>query len=269
LVRPLTPSIGAEVVGLAARDVAEAGLPGELRRAFVTHKVLVLRDQQLDTEALAAFAAAWGPLAEQVLPEQTVPDHPEVQILEHDADRPPEYLWHTDLSWHPTPPLGAVLAARVLPPAGGDTLFADMGAAYAGLSDRMQRYLHGLAAVHDRTPQLLARGLPTALIDDFRRRFPPVEHPVVRTHPESGERVVFVNASFTTSISGVPRRESEHLLAFLFSLTAVPEYQLRVRWEPGTVVLWDNRAVQHYAISDYWPERRVMERVVIAGDRPI
>ena len=203
-----------------------------------------------------------------MLPERTVPDHPEVQVLEHDVDHPAEYTWHTDLSWHPTPPLGAVLLARTLPPTGGDTMFADMALAHAGLSDRMQAYLGGLMAVHDRTPQLVARALPASVIDEFRSRFPPVEHPVVRTHPETGAPTVFVNPAFTTRLVDVPRRESDQILTFLYALTAVPEHQCRVTWSEGTMVMWDNRVVQHYAVSDYWPHRRVMERVVLAGDRP-
>jgi taurine dioxygenase len=263
-IRPMTPHLGAEVFGYSARD----GLSDEIRAAFLRHKVLAFRGQQLSTEQFKAFGEAWGPLAQQLLPEKTVAGHPQVQILEHDADHPPEYAWHTDLSWHPTPPAATILLERELPSVGGDTMFVDMGVAYRDLSERMKRYLDGMLAIHDRTPQLALRGLPSTVIDEFRSQHPPHEHPVVRTHPETKQPHLFVNGAFTTRVKDLPRHESASLLAFLFSLTEVREYQCRVRWEPGTMLIWDNRAVQHYAVSDYMPERRRMERVIIAGDRP-
>lgn len=267
-VRPIGRNCGAEIIGYRAQDAAQSGIPAELRAAFLRYKVLVFRDQELSTAQLKAFGQAWGPLAQQVLPERTVPGHPEVQILEHDEQHPPDYYWHADLTWHPTPPLGAILLSRELPSVGGDTLFADMEAAHAGLSDRMKTYLQGLVAIHDRTMPLHRRGVSPLAIYEFQQKFAPSEHPVVRTHPETGRPLLFVNGAYTTKIKGVPMEESRHVLDFLFTLTDVPEYQCRVRWQPGTMTMWDNRAVQHYAVGDYMPERRRMERVVIAGDRP-
>jgi len=178
-----------------------------------------------------------------------------------------ENVWHSDVSWREAPSLGSVLRCVETPSAGGDTLFADMVAAYEGLPDAVKQRIEGLRAVHDFT-RSFGLGLPPEELAERRRQFPPVEHPVVRTHPVTGCRILYVNAIFTSHITGLEREESDRLLDLLFRQAAVPEYQCRLRWEKDAVAFWDNRAVQHYAASDYWPERRVMERVTIVGDRP-
>jgi taurine dioxygenase len=163
--------------------------------------------------------------------------------------------------------LGSMLRAVELPPVGGDTLFADMEAAYDGLGDAMKAMLADLVAVHDFTKVFGGR-LSAEKLAETRAAYPPAEHPVIRTHPVTGRRSIYVNAAFTSHIVGLTRTESDDLLAYLYAQAEVPERQCRFRWEPGSFALWDNRCAQHYAVSDYWPQRRVMERVTIVGDRP-
>jgi taurine dioxygenase len=163
--------------------------------------------------------------------------------------------------------MASILRAVEVPPIGGDTLWADMYAAYEGLSTGMRAFLDGLTAIHDFLPAFGPHLAPGALAE-MRATFPQVEHPVVRTHPVTGRKLLYVNASFTVRIVGMGLDESHALLDFLTTRAATPEYQCRFRWRPSSVAMWDNRCTQHYANQDYWPQRRVMQRVTIIGDRP-
>ncbi len=178
-----------------------------------------------------------------------------------------ENVWHTDVTFRERPAMGAVLHLREVPPAGGDTMWADMAAAYDNLPQEVKDRIDGARAVHDFVPGF-ARFSPVARLAPLQDLFPPVEHPVVRRHPETGRRMLFVNVSFTTRIVGLEREESDRLLRLLFQQAHVPEFQVRFRWEAGDIAFWDNRATQHYAVNDYGPHRRVAERVAITGDRP-
>jgi taurine dioxygenase len=268
---PMTPTIGAEVHGLSL-----AGSLEEKERDFILDglrdwKVLFFRDQDINREQHVAFACNFGEL--EVHPFAPAGDGiPEIMVLDHDdkpraAGTPRENIWHSDVSWREVPSLASVLRAVVVPDLGGDTLWADMGAAYDGLAPGMQRYLDGLTAVHDFAPSFGSRLGP----DQFaamRKQYPLVEHPVVRIHPVTGRRILYVNGAFTTRILGIPSDESKWLLDFLCRQAATPEYQCRFHWQPGSIAMWDNRCTQHYAVQDYWPQRRLMERVTIIGERP-
>jgi taurine dioxygenase len=189
-------------------------------------------------------------------------------VIRHGPEnRGHENTWHSDVTWRQEPSLGSVLRAVEVPEIGGDTLFADMQAAYLGLGEATQRLLSGLTAIHD-FAGVFGRGLAPAALAEMRAKYPPAEHPVVRTHPETGRKALYVNAAFTTGIKGMTREESRGLLELLYRQAAIPEYQCRFRWERNAIAFWDNRACQHYAVSDYWPKVRHMERVTIAGDRP-
>jgi len=178
-----------------------------------------------------------------------------------------ENIWHTDVTWRPAPALGSVLRLIEVPPVGGDTMWADMAAAYDNLPEDVRARIDGLTAVHDYLPGF-DRFSDPALLARWQDRFPPVEHPVVRTHPETGRRTLFVNQAFTTHIVGLDRAESDRLLRYLFLQAHTPEFQVRFSWRPDSVAFWDNRATQHYAVNDYHPHVRIAERVAIAGDRP-
>lgn len=264
---PLARTIGAEIRGVDLSRPLGAALREELNRALLEWKVLFFRAQHLTSDQQRAFAGHWGRLETNPLLAAGSREDV-VRFDKADASTPTyENVWHTDVTFRERPALGAVLQLREVPPFGGDTLWADMAAAYDNLPREVRDRVDGARAVHDFTPGFARFYGPERLIP-HQDAFPPVEHPVVRTHPETGRRMLFVNASFTTHITGMDRDESDRLLRFLFQQAHVPEFQVRFRWQPGDIAFWDNRATQHYAVGDYGSDRRVAERVAIEGDRP-
>ncbi|MFG2285466.1 TauD/TfdA dioxygenase family protein [Streptomyces sp. NPDC048595] len=264
---PQAATIGAEIRGLdLSRPLSEA-LRGELNRALLEWKVLFFRGQHLSSAAQREFAANWGELETNPLLAQG--DSRDVARFDKTAGAAPtfENVWHTDVTFRERPALGAVLQLREVPPAGGDTMWADMAAAYDNLPSKIRTRINSARAVHDYLPGF-ARFYSEAQLAPFQAEFPPVEHPVVRRHPETGRRMLFVNASFTTRIVGLAEAESDRLLRLLFQQAHVPEFQVRWRWRAGDIAFWDNRATQHYAVNDYGAHRRLAERVAISGDRP-
>jgi len=265
-IRPLTPAIGAELHGidLGAPDIADH-VPA-IRAALLAHKVIFFRDQHITAEQHIEFARHFGDL--EIHP-ATPKDQANQEILRiaHGPDsRGTENAWHSDVTWRERPSLGSILRAIEVPAVGGDTLFVDMHLAFQTLSAEMQRFVRGLNAVHDIARVFAGRLGKTA--DDLRAKYPPQTHPVVRTHPETGAPTLFVNTAFTSHIEGLSAAESATLLAHLYATASNPEIQCRFRWQPGSIAFWDNRASQHFAASDYFPARRVMERVTIAGCKP-
>ncbi|HZC16251.1 MAG TPA: TauD/TfdA family dioxygenase [Caulobacteraceae bacterium] len=268
---PLTPTIGAEVSGIDLSQPLDAAARGAIRQALLDWKVLFFRDQDITTEQHLAFAGNFGAL--EVHPfAPSKPGYPEVLAITHDREHPGrENTWHSDVTWRVEPSLGSVLRAVEVPPVGGDTLFADMYAAYESLTDEVKARIEGAVAVHDFAHfrvGMRRQGKSEAEIEAFNQAYPMVEHPVARTHPETGRKTIYVNAAFTQSIVGLEKPDSDALLKHLYAQAAIPEYQCRFRWETNSIAFWDNRASQHYAASDYWPTVRRMERVTIIGDRP-
>lgn len=268
---PMTPTIGAEVEGVDLTRPLDARTVSVLRQALLDWKVLFFRDQEITTEQHLAFARNFGDLEVHPFAPQK-PGYPEVLAITHDAhSRGKENTWHSDVTWRLEPSLGSILRALEIPPVGGDTLFADMYAAYEGLKDEVKAKVEGRVAVHDFVnfrKGMRKRGVSEEEIAAFDRKYPKVEHPVIRTHPETGRRAIYVNAGFTQHILGMEKAESDALLAHLYAQAAIPEYQCRFRWTPHAIAFWDNRASQHYAASDYFPAVRRMERVTVVGDRP-
>ncbi|HJQ58607.1 MAG TPA: TauD/TfdA family dioxygenase [Vineibacter sp.] len=269
-VAPINGNIGAEIGGI---DLRRGLTPAEfavVHAALVKHEVIVLRDQDIALDQQMAFGRLFGELSIHPF-SPNLDDKREVIVLDYSKDNPPHLTdqWHADETFRAAPPLGTILRARVVPEIGGDTLFASMTAAYTGLSERMKQYIHGLEALHDFKPW---RPLFTSSeahqkkLREIEARFPNPWHPLVRVHPVSGRRILYANAQFCVRIRGLRDDESDMMLRYLYGRAAIPEYQLRVRWQPHTVVMWDNRAVQHYAAHDYYPQRRTMERVTVAGD---
>lgn len=263
---PLGPLIGAEIRGVDLSLPVPAEVRREIHRALLEWKVVFFRDQSITSAQQRAFAAHWGEL--ETNPLLASGDSDQVVRFDKTTGSPTyENVWHVDVTFRERPAMGAVLQLREVPPVGGETMWSDMAAAYDNLPAELAARLDGLTAVHDFVPGF-ERFTDPAKLAAFADRFPPVEHPVVRVHPETGRRTLFVNTSFTTHIVGMDPDESDRLLQLLYQQAHVPEYQVRFHWGAGDVAFWDNRATQHYAVNDYYPHRRVAERVAIAGDRP-
>lgn len=268
-VKPVTARVGAEISGVDLSKPLEAQALREVRQALVQHGVIFFRDQELDHDSHKAFGRAFGELA--IHPAIPSPEgHPEILPIHADANS--TYIagerWHSDVSCDAEPPLGSILYLHTIPEFGGDTLFSSMYAAYDGLSERMKAYLEGLTARHDGEPQYRGRYADQG-VDDTGKVYPRADHPVVRTHPETGRKCLFVNPVFTTKINELPRLESDTILAMLHAHCANPDFQVRFRWQPHSVAFWDNRCVQHLAIWDYYPNVRSGFRVTVKGDRPV
>ncbi len=269
----LTPAIGSVVRGLDLGAKLEAGDVAHIRSLLDDRLVLFFKGQSLTPVQQRDFAARFGPLyTHPFYPGRA--EAPEVMILEHDAGhRANSDRWHNDVTYLATPPMGAVLYAQEIPELGGDTLWANMYAAYDALSEPMRHFVLGLRAIHsfgkNFTPErFVALGMEERR-EQMYTEHPPVSHPVVRTNPVTGRKALFVNQDFTSHIEGVSMRESDTLLRFLFEHMAQPEFQVRWRWANGDVAFWDNRWTQHCALADYFPQRRVVRRATILGERPV
>jgi taurine dioxygenase len=269
----LARALGALVTGVDLSRELTAAEVERLGELLVTHQVLFFRDQPLTPQAQARFAARFGTLhVHPIYP--VLPELPEIMLIDtHPGFLPDNDNWHTDVTFSPTPPLAGILAAKRLPATGGDTLWSSSSAAYESLSEPMRRFLDGLTAQHS-----VAKSFPAerwasdpAAKERYERavaKHPPVNHPVIRTHPVSGRKGLFVNEGFTTHINELPPQESQAVLAFLFAHVGRPELTVRWKWRVDDVAFWDNRVTQHYAIADYLPERRTMHRATVNGDRP-
>ena len=269
---PVAGALGAEVSGLDLCVPLTQAQYEALNAALLEHQVLFFRDQAISPAQHAALAALFGtPQLHQAYPH--IEGYPQLTILENDKDRPSKIeKWHTDMTFRANPPLGSILHGVIIPSRGGDTLFASMSACYEGLSDKLQHFLEGLSAIHDFQvgfkESLDAPGGRERLASMVRDN-PPVVHPVVRTHPLSGRKGLFINSLFTSSIEGMKARESRALLEFLYTHMESPEYSCRMHWQPDSIAFWDNRITQHRPINDYWPQHRRMQRITIDGDRPV
>jgi alpha-ketoglutarate-dependent taurine dioxygenase len=282
-ITPLSGTIGAELRGVDLKRPLDADAVRDIRQALVDFKVIFFPGQHLSADEHKAFALQFGQItnAHPVVP--GVGEHKEVFEIDYtkarqlfDAQTTEKYgkarnPWHTDVTFMDHPPLGSVLNAIVIPEAGGDTVFADTQAAYDALSEPFRAFLGGLHAVHDGRPsfQNLLNQLGEGEWDGERiTSIPPVIHPVVRTHPESGRKSLFVNPGFTDRIDELERRESDALLDFLYAHMTRQEFLVRYLWDEGDLGFWDNRSTMHYAVSDYGTAHRVIQRVTIQGDRP-
>jgi taurine dioxygenase len=263
----LTPIIGAEISGVDLSAPVPNHQMHEIHRALADNLVIFFRNQQMTPEEHLAFGRNFGQL--HVHPAApSAPGHPELMIIKADKNstRANGEGWHSDVSCDEEPPMGSILYIKQCPPRGGDTLFSSMYAAYEALSDRMKAYLEGLIAVHDGEESY--RGTYKNLGVDDKPVYPKAEHPVIRTHPVTGKKALYVNRGFTKRILGVPRDESQAILNYLWDLAEDPLFQCRFRWTEDAVAFWDNRCVQHRAMWDYWPHTRSGFRVTVAGDKP-
>jgi taurine dioxygenase len=269
-VTPLTTVLGAEVNGVDLSSPLDDAAIARIRAALLEHKVLIFRKQSLDPTSQARLAARFGELTPAHPVEPAVEGHPEILSLDSE-DGARADVWHSDLTFQARPPLGAMLHAVVVPDVGGDTIWADMTAAYSSLSAPMRSFLEGLTATHSpaKAGGYFAARDDTGDKASAAASSEPAHHPVIRVHPETGQRSLFVNPLFTIKIDGVRRTESDALLSMLYDVATRPEHQMRWHWSAGDVAFWDNRCTMHYALLDYGKERRRMERVALEGDVPI
>ena len=270
IIRPLNPVIGAELHGLDLREDLRDSEIAAIKAALDRHGVVFFRDQDITPEQHLEFGRRFGEL--HVHPSvrgkpreqwsEIMPVHADAGTARIAGDK-----WHTDVSCDEKPPLASILHLTTIPESGGDTLFSSMYAAYDALSEPMKRLLTGLTALHDGAPNY----------DDRERRNreqnpdrvnPTAVHPVIATHPSTGKKTIYVNSTFTVRINELSEAESDAVLAFLFAHVARPEFQCRFRWQRNSIAFWDNRAVQHYAVWDYYPAVRTGRRVTIRGDKP-
>jgi taurine dioxygenase len=270
-VTPIGPTIGAEVTGLDLHQPLDDAALAAFESALMQHKVLFARDQFLSTEEHVALGRRFGEL--EVHPFRPEGQFPEIMVLDNHKDNPvlSTDVWHSDTTFRQCPTRYSILRCLEMPAVGGDTLWADMAAAYDGLSEPVKTLIDGLEAVHDfRNFRVLfakdAEGRER--LKRMEELYPNPTHPVVRTHPVTKRKILYVNPQFTLHIKGLKERESRALLELLFEQAHVPEYQFRLRWAPGMIAFWDNTSTQHYAANDYYPNRRHMERVAVIGDRP-
>lgn len=264
-VSPLTPHMGAEISGVDLTQPLSPAQAEDLRAALTDWHVIFFRDQPLSFEGHKALARCFGDI--HVAPSTKawqVEGHPEITRMHADAES--KYVagedWHSDMTCDPEPPLGSALYLHTVPETGGDTAFSNMHLAYEALGERMKAYLEGLTATHDGARVFAAIAPPGS-------QFPVSVHPVIRTHPVSGRKALFVNKQFTARINEVSKDESEAVLAYLVRHAQRSEFQCRFRWRPHSIALWDNRSVQHSAIWDYFPLTRSGYRVTIKGDTPV
>ena len=264
-VSPLTPAIGAEIGNVDLGQVTDQEII-DIRAALLKHKVVFFKEQTLSQAQHIGLARGFGEL--EIHPATpSSQSNPEVLHIAHGPEsKGQENFWHSDVTWREKPSLGSILKAVKVPAVGGDTLFANMVLAYELLPENMKEAITGRVAIHD-IARVFAKRLNKSA-EELRERYPAVEHPIVRTHPETGESVLYVNTAFTSHIKDMDKDESAQLLRTLYLTAANPEIQCRFRWEKGALAFWDNRASQHFASSDYFPQVRKMERVTIAGDRP-
>jgi taurine dioxygenase len=264
--------LGAEVTGVDLTQPLDDTIVKAIGDALAAYEVLIFPRQTISSEDLKRFGRYFGELT--VHPFSTnAADEPELIVYDNKEGNPPAAtdIWHSDETFRECPPMGTMLCSKIVPNIGGDTAFHSMTAAYESLSDRMQHFISGLQAVHDFKP---FKALFAETEEGWRRLrqfeeiYRPVTHPVVRLHPITRKKALFVNPQFTLFIKGMEERESRTLLDTLFRVTTVLEHQYRHRWEPDMVVFWDNRSTQHAAVHDYYPQRRLMERVTMKGDRP-
>lgn len=270
-IEPIGRTIGAEIRGLDLAQPLAEDVFAAFEAALIQYKVVYLRDQHVSTARHVDIGRMFGEL--EVHPFRPQGEFPEIMTLDNHKDSPvlSTDVWHSDTTFRRCPTKYSILRCLRIPATGGDTLWADMVAAYEGLSEPLKRMLGGLRAVHDfKNFRVLYAGSDEKQeeLRKMEQLYPNPSHPVVRTHPVTGQKVLYVNGQFTVRIEGMREDESRVLLDFLYEQAKVPEYQFRLRWKRGTIAFWDNRSTQHYAANDYYPDRRTMERVAVVGDEP-
>jgi taurine dioxygenase len=274
-VTPVSGNLGAEIHGVDLRLPLSDSVFAEVHQALLEHLVIFFREQDITSDQQKDFGRRFGELhIHPFIP--TLDGHPEIIELrsQEDGPGPMSYQsnqWHTDLTYTQDPPMGSILFGETIPPAGGDTMFLNLYKAFESLSPKMQRFVSDLTAVHDITASMpadfMAQSWAPKQLESLHKKTPPVEHPVVCTHPETGRKLLYVNSNFTSHIKDLSRKESDALLAYLYQHLSQPEFVCRFNWATHSLAFWDNRCTQHFAVNDY-NSLRVMHRVTVCGEQP-
>lgn len=272
-IKRIAGAIGAEIIGLDLTQSPSSDLTKEVREVFLKNSVIFLRNQQLTSKQFMNFATAMGEPIQYPFVKgfDDFPQIIEVKKLEHEKVNFGG-VWHSDTTYLEKPPMGSMLLSKEIPPYGGDTLFACQYAAYESLSDTMQRLLEGLQGINSSAKADVSKTREDRIKSDGNESLPKSfssSHPVVRTHPETGRKALFINTAHTTGIEGLTDKESASLLSFLFEHQVKPEFTCRWVWEPDALAFWDNRCAQHNPINDYHGFRRVLHRITLQGDKPV
>lgn len=270
-ITPVAGALGAEIRGLDLTGALTDEDFLRVRKLLNEYEVIFFRDQDISPANMKALALSFGPV--QTHPAyETIVGYPEITILESTPEKQTKIeAWHTDMTFSEHPPMATMLKSVIIPPKGGDTLWSSMTAAYDALTVHMQDFLNGLYAVHDFSwgfKESLAEPGGRERLADAVAANPPVRHPVIRTHPETGKKAIFVNSLFTTRIEDLSLAESDAILQFLFEHVKTDEFTCRFHWGSNCLAIWDNRCTQHRPVNDYFPAHRRMERITIDGDKP-
>ena len=272
-INKLTPSIGAEIIGENIFNNPNSGIYDEIYNYLIEHKVIFFRNQNITSEQHIAFAKSFGDIEPPHPVYPHVNQYPEIVLLENDVKKPPDTdVWHTDVTFKPNPPFASILYSRIIPKSGGDTLWSSLSAIYDSIPSEIKKYLETLNAVHDMGDfrntytNNEPAGSANKLNEGFKK-FGNSIHPVVKTHPITKRKILYVNPGFTNHIVGLNATDSNNLLNFLFNLMNKPEFQIRFNWTENTIAMWDNRCTMHYALNDYLPNQRKMHRITVLNDK--
>ena len=271
-IKKLTPSLGAEIIGDKIFDNLSSDICDQIYKTLIENKVIFFQNQNISNEQHINFAKSFG----DIDPPHPVYPHvdlfPEIVLLENDVDNPPDTdVWHTDVTFKPNPPFASILYSKIIPSSGGDTLWSCLSSIYDALPNEIKKYLETLNAVHDMGDfrNTFTNNEPIGLakkLNDGFYKFGSSIHPVIKTHPITKKKIIYVNPGFTNHIIGLNSTDSNNLLNYLFTFMNKPEFQIRFKWTENTIAMWDNRCTMHYAIGDYMPQHRKMHRVTVLND---
>ena len=272
-IRQLTPAIGAEISGIDLSDDLSNEQLNQIYDDLIRYNVIFFRNQKISPEAHINIAKSFGTIEEPHPIYPHVEGFPEIVLLENNKNNPPDTdEWHTDVTFKSDPPFASILYSKIIPPVGGDTLWCSLSKIYDALPVDMKKYLETLRAIHDmgdfRNNYMQEDNFESAKkLNRGFEEFGHAVHSVVKTHPVSKKKFLYVNPGFTSQIVGMSSPDSNNLLTYLFNLMSKPEFQIRFQWTPDTLAIWDNRCTMHYAIGDYMPHQRVMNRITISNDK--
>jgi len=271
-IKKLTPNIGAEIIGKNIFDNLTTTICDKIYDTLIENKVIFFRNQRLDNDQHINFAKSFGEIEPPHPVYPHVEQYPEIVLLENDGNRPPDTdVWHTDVTFKPNPPFASILYSKIIPPSGGDTLWSCLSSIYNALPNDIKKYLETLNALHDMGDfrNTFVKNEPVGPAEKLNKgfiKFGSAIHPVVKTHPITNRKLIYVNPGFTNHIVGLNATDSNNLLNYLFTFMNKPEFQIRFKWSENTIAMWDNRCTMHYAIGDYAPHHRKMHRVTILND---